>query len=81
MKVDVKIRDVNWWPLGAPSTLFNLKFCTNSSKRDFNLKKIIQNFALKRIGGAPKDHQFAPLAKILNRYDTIYITYNINYSR
>ena len=27
----------------------------------YDFGEVVQNFELKRIGGAPKDHQFAPL--------------------
>jgi len=30
-----------------------------------HLEKVVQNFELKRVGGAPKDHLFAPLKLII----------------
>ena len=33
---------------------------------EFYFEKIVQNFELKSVGGAPKDHLFAPLVKVKN---------------
>jgi len=45
--------------MGAPPTLFSSKFCTSP--------EVVQNFELKRVGGAAKGHQLAPLQITLSR--------------
>ena len=44
--------------LGAPPTLFSYYF-----KMISQFEKLVQNFKLKRVGGAPKDRQLTPLSR------------------
>ena len=47
--------------LGAPSILFSSNTYTTFLSEILFGKKIVQKFKLKRVGGAPKGYQFAPL--------------------
>ena len=50
-------RGANRWPLDEPPTLFSL--LTFQIKSHFG--ELVQNFELRRVGGAPKGYQLTPL--------------------
>ena len=61
--VDQRKEDIQGCQLDIlrPPTLFSFIFCINFSQSDLILKKLVQNFELKRVRGARKDNQFAPI--------------------
>ena len=55
-------RGPNGWLLRAPPIIFSSKLTLYYFfKIEFYFRKVVQNFELKKIGGAPKRHSFAPL--------------------
>ena len=59
------VKGVNWRLLDAPPTLFSLNIYTILFKMRFYFD-VAQIFKLKRVGGTPRGHHFAPLIFVID---------------